>query len=55
MDIARIYAGIFEYNTASMRLLEKCGFKKEAVLEKAVFKRGKLYNEIVYAKISSTK
>ncbi len=51
MDIVKIYAGIFEYNTASMRVLEKCGFKKEAVLEKAVFKQGKFFDEIRYAKI----
>ena len=51
MDIIRIHAGIFEYNTASMRVLEKCGFNREAVLEKAVFKKGKYFNEIKYAKI----
>ena len=51
MDIVKIYAGIFEYNTASMRVLEKCGFKKEAVLEKAVFKKENFYDEIRYTKI----
>ena len=51
MDIVRIHAGIFEFNPASMRVLEKCGFKREAVSEKAIFKKGKFYNEIRYAKI----
>jgi len=51
MDIVRIYAGIFEFNPASMRVLEKCGFKKEAIHEKAIFKNGNMYDEIRYAKI----
>jgi RimJ/RimL family protein N-acetyltransferase len=51
MDIVRIYAGVFEYNAASIRVLEKCGFKREAVLEKAVYKNQKYFNEIRYAKI----
>lgn len=51
MDIVRIHAGIFEFNTASMRVLEKCGFEKEAVLKKAIIKNGLIYDEIRYAKI----
>jgi len=51
MDIVRIHAGIFEFNSASMRVLEKCGFKKEAVHEKAIIKNGEMYNEIWYAKL----
>ena len=51
MDIVRIHAGIFEFNPASMRVLEKCGFKKEAVHKKAIVKDGKIYDEIRYAKI----
>ncbi len=47
-DIVRIHAGIFESNTASARVLEKVGFKLEAIHEKAVFKRGKLMNEYMY-------
>ena len=51
MDIVRIHAGIFEFNPASMRVLEKCGFKREAIREKAVFKQGKVWNEITYVKL----
>lgn len=50
LDIIRIHAGIFEFNPASMRVLEKCGFKKESVAEKAIFKKGKVWNEIKYVK-----
>ena len=51
LDIVRIHAGIFEFNPASMRVLEKCGFKREAVREKAVLKQGKVWNEMVYVKL----
>jgi len=51
MDIVRIHAGIFEFNPASMRVLEKCGFKREAIREKAVFKHGKVWNEMLYVKL----
>lgn len=51
LDIVRIHTGIFEYNTASIRVLEKCGFIKEGVFQKSVFKQGKLWDEVRYAKI----
>jgi len=51
LDIVRIHAGIFEFNPASMRVLEKCRFKKEAICKKAVFKEGKIYDEVRYAKL----
>jgi ribosomal-protein-alanine N-acetyltransferase len=50
MDIIKIYSGVFEYNLPSQRVLEKCGFVKEAVLKAAVFKNDKIYDEIRYAK-----
>ena len=50
LDIVRIYSGIFEYNPASQRVLEKCGFEKEAVSKSAVCKKGRIYDEIRYAK-----
>lgn len=51
LDIVRIYAGIFEFNPASMKVLEKCGFKLESVAQKAIFKKGKIYNELKYVKL----
>jgi RimJ/RimL family protein N-acetyltransferase len=50
-DIARIYTGVFEYNIASQRVLEKCGFTKEAVFRKSIFKNENLYDEIRYSKL----
>jgi RimJ/RimL family protein N-acetyltransferase len=52
LDIIRIHAGVFEFNPASMRVLEKCGFKREGVFEKAIIKEGRIYDEFRFAKIN---
>jgi [ribosomal protein S5]-alanine N-acetyltransferase len=49
-DVSRIYAGVFEYNLASMRVLEKAGFHQEAVLKKALVKEGELFDEHIFVK-----
>lgn len=51
LDIVRIHAGVFEHNLASQKVLEKCGFVREGVFEKAVFKQEKFWNEVRYAKL----
>jgi RimJ/RimL family protein N-acetyltransferase/SAM-dependent methyltransferase len=50
LDVIKIYSGVFAFNTASQRVLEKCGFEREAVLRNAVIKNGKICDEIRYAK-----
>jgi RimJ/RimL family protein N-acetyltransferase len=45
----RIHAGIFSTNPASMKVLEKCGFNREAIFRKSVKKDGKLLDEHVYS------
>lgn len=52
LGIVRIHTGIFEYNKASQRVLEKCGFVPEGTFRKAISKNNQLYNEIRFAKIS---
>lgn len=47
--IVRLQAGIFENNPASMRVLEKCGFCREAVHRSAVTKDGVVMDEYLYA------
>ena len=51
LDVVRIYSGVFEFNLPSQRVLEKCGFEREAVLKSAVCKKGRIFNEIRYAKV----
>lgn len=37
---------MFEYNTISMRVLEKAGFEKEAVIKSSIIKEGKVLMNI---------
>jgi ribosomal-protein-alanine N-acetyltransferase len=47
-DIIRLQAGIFSNNPASMRVLEKCGFIREAIHRDAITKNGTLLDEVMY-------
>ncbi len=49
LDINRIHTGIYEWNPSSMKVLEKCGFQKEGVFKKSVFKCNMLVDEHRYA------
>jgi len=51
LGLIRIHTGIFEHNIASMKVLEKNGYKKECVFEKSVIKNGEILNEHRYAKL----
>lgn len=47
-NLNRIYANVFEGNSASEKVLIKAGYLKEATLRKAVFKEGKFLDQYVY-------
>lgn len=49
LKLIRIYAGAFEYNTGSMKVLERNGFQKEGIAKKAIFKNEKFWDEHKYA------
>jgi [ribosomal protein S5]-alanine N-acetyltransferase len=48
-DLCRVYAGVFEWNPASMRVLEKAGYEFECRLRKSVTKDGETIDELIYA------
>jgi RimJ/RimL family protein N-acetyltransferase len=48
-DINRVWAGVFEWNPASARVLEKAGFEFEARLRKSATKDGRAVDELIYA------
>ena len=48
-DIERIYAGVFETNKASQRVLEKNGFTHEARLVKNVYKNDQFQDQHIYS------
>lgn len=53
LGFIRLHAGIFENNIGSMRILEKCGYKKDGVFEKSIIKDGKIYDEHRYSIVKS--
>lgn len=50
-DIVRLEATVFANNIASQHVLEKCGFVREGILRKSVWKRGVLQDSIMYARV----
>jgi RimJ/RimL family protein N-acetyltransferase len=51
LDYVRIHTGVFEYNIGSMKVLEKNGYNKDGVFEKAILKNGQLWSEHRFSKI----
>jgi [ribosomal protein S5]-alanine N-acetyltransferase len=47
--ICRLYAEVFEWNPASMRVLEKAGYQFEGRLRKSVIKDGQVIDARLYA------
>lgn len=50
-EIHRVEASVFEWNPASRRVLEKCGFTYEACMRKACIKDGEVIDLFQYAKV----
>ncbi len=51
--LLRIYDKVMEDNLASIKLHEKCGYKKEGILRKSRFKKGDFVNELIYGLLKS--
>jgi ribosomal-protein-alanine N-acetyltransferase len=52
--LIRLEAPVFEWNPASMRVLEKCGFVREGVLRASAVKDGQVIDRVLYALIDET-
>jgi len=50
-DLRRIQATVYEWNPASMRVLEKAGFQLEGRLRNYVVKEGRVGDVLMYAKL----
>jgi RimJ/RimL family protein N-acetyltransferase len=48
-DLCRLHACVFEWNPASMRVLEKAGYTLEARHRRSVTKDGQTIDRLVYA------
>jgi ribosomal-protein-alanine N-acetyltransferase len=51
LDLVRLESPVFEWNPASMRVLEKCGFEREGVRRKSIFKDGQVIDAVVYVRL----
>jgi RimJ/RimL family protein N-acetyltransferase len=49
--LRRLYALVLEWNPASMRVLEKCGYAREGRLRKSALKDGAVADEILFAQV----
>lgn len=52
-NIIRIVAGVFEFNKASMRALEKSGFTLESIHKKAVVKQEIIQDNYIWIKLKA--
>jgi len=50
--LARLQSPVFDWNPASMRVLEKCDFQREGVLRRSIVKDGELVDQVLYARLS---
>src|SRR5262249_6202442 len=48
-NLSRIYAGVLEWNPASMRVLEKAGYQFEGRLRNAVIKHNQVMDQFIYS------
>ena len=54
LGLVRIFTGVFDFNRASQRVLEKAGFRLEGIFENSVLKNGKIIHEFRYGKVSNS-
>jgi RimJ/RimL family protein N-acetyltransferase len=50
-DVVRLYAAVYDWNPASAKVLEKCGWEYEGRMKMAIFKDGKYCDQLIYAKL----
>lgn len=55
LPVIKVFAGVFDFNKASQKVLEKAGFTLEAILKKAIVKNGIIYDEHRYSLINESK
>jgi RimJ/RimL family protein N-acetyltransferase len=51
LRLTRVYARVFDGNSASVRVLEKCAYELEGRLRRAAFKDGHYADQFLYAKL----
>lgn len=52
MRLHCIYADVLEYNNASQKLFEKCGFRRDGLLRERIYKGGKYVNVVTFSRLN---
>lgn len=55
MKIEKLFAGVFDGNEGSKKVLIKCGFQQEGIAQKAVFKNNKFIDEYRFGKVKESR
>ena len=50
-DLVRLYGYVYEGNPASCRVMEKAGCVREGRLRRSIFKRGRIMDQFLYARV----
>lgn len=50
-ELIRIFARVFSNNYGSIKVLEKAGYIQEGYFKNAIFKEGKIYDQLQFAKL----
>lgn len=50
-ELQRLESPVFAWNPASMRVLEKCGFERESVQRRSIFKDGELIDAVMHVRL----
>lgn len=50
-NVVRIYAGVFDFNKSSMKVLEKNEYYLESIRKNAVVKKGKIIDDYIWVKL----
>lgn len=51
LNMEKLFAGVFEGNEGSKKVLLKCGFQQEGIAKKAIFKNKKFMDELRFGKV----
>ncbi|UYM14769.1 GNAT family N-acetyltransferase [Endozoicomonas euniceicola] len=51
-NIVRLFADVVEYNEGSCKALEKCGYQREGILRKHIYKGERFYDQFLYALVN---
>lgn len=52
LKLLKLYCGVFDTNTASQKVVEKCGFEKEGILKKQLIKNNQIMDEYRYGLVN---